>query len=136
MSAQADALKRRAHDFFVRVVALCDGLPRTVAADSIASQLVDSAGSAASNYRAACKGRSRKEFIAKVGIAAEEADESVGWLEALRDARLGNAEEVIRLIREANELASIFVASHKTAEFRLAQEEKLRASQRQVRRRT
>ena len=129
-------MKRRAHDFFVRVIALCDGLPRTMAADSIASQLVDAAGSTASNYRAACKGRSRKEFIAKVGIAAEEADESLGWLEALRDARLGNAEEVSRLIREADELASIFVASHKTAESRLAQEENLRASQRQFRRRT
>jgi four helix bundle protein len=135
MNPQADALKRRAHEFFVRVIALCQDLPKTAAANSIASQLADSAGSAASNYRAACKGRSRKEFIAKIGIAAEEADESLGWLEALRDAKLGNADEVIRLIQEADELASIFVASHKTAESRLAEEEKLRALQKQVRRR-
>lgn len=87
------------------------------------AQLIDSAGSADSNYRACCKGRSRKEFISKIGIAAEEADESLGWLLALRDAGLGDKTEVRELLREANELTAIFVASGKTAKDRLASAE-------------
>jgi four helix bundle protein len=135
MNPRAEDLKRRTHEFFIRVIALSEELPKTMAASSIASQLVDSAGSADSNYRAACKGRSRKDFVSKIGIAAEEADESVGWLKALRDAKLGNAEKVSSLIKEADELAAIFVASHKTAKSRLAQEERTRVAENKARRR-
>lgn len=135
MGEQAEHLKLRAHEFFIRVIKLCQQLPSTREGDSIARQLIDSAGSASSNYRAACKGRSRKEFISKIGIAAEEADESKGWLEALRDASLGEQPEISRLISEANELTAIFVKSHKTAERRLAEEEKREAAERLSRRR-
>ena len=116
MKPETKALQKRTHDFFVRVIALCESLPNTAAARSISEQLLDSAGSTDSNYRGACRARSRKEFIAKVGVAAEEADESLGWLEALRDGKLATGAEVIALIQEADELTSIFVSSHKTAE--------------------
>lgn len=122
MSEKADALKQRTHAFFIRVIALCDTLPQSTAAQSIAAQLIDSSGSTDSNYRAACRARSKKEFVAKIGVAAEEADESLGWLESLRDVRLGEAQEVIALIKEADELTRILVKSHKTAEFNLQQE--------------
>jgi four helix bundle protein len=77
--------------------------------------LLDSAGSTASNYRSACRGRSKREFVAKLGVAAEEADETKGWLEALLDANLGDPDETAKLIKEADELTAIFVASQKTA---------------------
>lgn len=128
MNSRAEQLQQRSHQFFIRVLVLCRSLPRTIGADSIARQLTDSAGSAASNYRGACKARSRREFIAKMSVAAEEADESKGWLEALRDARLSESKDLPALIREANELTAIFVASQKTARRRQADEDHLAAS--------
>jgi four helix bundle protein len=77
--------------------------------------LLDAAGSTDSNYRAACRARSRKEFIAKLGVAAEESDETEGWLQALFEASIGDATETAALIKEADELTAIFVASQKTA---------------------
>jgi four helix bundle protein len=97
------------------VAVLCGRLPRTAPVLAITKQLLDSAGSTDSNYRAACRARSPKEFIAKIGIAAEEADESLGWLQSLRHAQLADGEDLLALIREADELTAIFVASRKTA---------------------
>ena len=116
MKPETEALQKRTQDFFIRVIRLCEALPNKAAARSISDQLLDSAGSADSNYRAACRARSRKEFVAKIGVAAEEADESLGWLEALRNARLSTGDEIVSLIQEANELTAIFVKSHKTAQ--------------------
>ena len=116
MNPKTRALQDRTHDFFIRVIQLCEGLPRSAAAKSISAQLLDSSGGTDSNYRAACRARSRKEFIAKLGTTIEEADESLAWLEALRDAKLGGRDEVLSLVKEADELVSIFVASKKTAE--------------------
>ena len=82
---------------------------------TIMRQLTDSAGSTDSNYRGACRGRTKKEFIAKLGVAAEEADESKGWLIKLLDAGYGDRVETEALIQEAHELTAIFVASEKTA---------------------
>jgi four helix bundle protein len=115
MNSKALALQERAHAFHQKVIRLVDSLPKTAAAESIGSQLVDSAGSASSNYRNACRGRTTAEFIAKIGVAAEEADESKGWLEALAGAKLGNAAFVAELVKEADELTAIFTASEKTA---------------------
>ena len=115
MNPKTKALQDRTHRFFVRVVALCEGLPRTAAARSIGDQLIDSAGSTDSNYRAACRGRSTKEFIAKLGVAAEEADESMGWLQGLVARGLGDVAEAKILAQEANELIAIFVKSQITA---------------------
>jgi four helix bundle protein len=115
MNAKALALQERTGAFYGRVIRFCEALPDHIAVRRIAPQLLDSAGSTDSNYRGACRGRSTKEFIAKVGVAAEEADESKGWLQALADAGLGNITEAIALIKEADELTAIFVASEKTA---------------------
>jgi four helix bundle protein len=81
MNAKAVELQQRTHQFFLRVIRFCESLPRTAAARSISDQLLDAAGGADSNYRAACRARSTREFIAKVGVAAEEADECQGWLD-------------------------------------------------------
>jgi four helix bundle protein len=134
VNPQAEALKQRTHHFFVDVIKFCRTVPRSTEGVSICAQLIDSAGSADSNYGAACKARSRKQFVDKIGIAAEEADESKRWLEALRDVDLGDKKEAARLIAEADELTSIFVKSHKTARARLEQEAERQASERLLRR--
>jgi four helix bundle protein len=129
MNPKTQALLARTHEFFVRVIQFCDTVPEKPAARSICQQLLDSAGSTDSN-RSACKARSRREFIAKIGVAAEEADESLGWLEALRDAGLGDRSAVRLLITEANELTSIFVSSKKTATQRLQEEQRQKSAAR------
>ncbi|HEX9595918.1 MAG TPA: four helix bundle protein, partial [Anaerolineales bacterium] len=71
--------------------------------------------SVGANYRGACRGRSKAEFISKLGTAIEEADESVYWLDMLIDAGMIKADKAGKLIDEANQLVAIFTASHKTA---------------------
>lgn len=115
MHEKTRELQERTHRFFIRIIALCDALPRTDAAKSIGQQLIDSAGSTDSNYRAACRGRSKKEFIAKLGLATEEADECKGWLSALVSRGLGDVAEARVLVNEADELIAIFVKSQITA---------------------
>ena len=115
MNPKAEALQKRIQAFFQRVIRFIESLPDTLVARRLSAQLIDSAGSTDSNYRAACRGRSRREFIAKLGVAAEEADESKGWLDNLRNARLGDAAEAAVLIREADEITAILVASQRTA---------------------
>jgi four helix bundle protein len=82
---------------------------------SMADQLLDAATSAAANYRAAGRARSRAEFVAKLGIVNEESDETVYWLELMRDGNVGDRREVELLIPEATELRAIFAASYATA---------------------
>lgn len=126
MNSKARELQKRTQRFFVRVIAFCDRLPETDAVKSIRGQLLDAAGSVDSNYRGACRARSNAEFTAKVGVAAEEADESKGWLEALVEAGIGDAAEARALINEADELTAIFVASQKTAKLNAAKNRKRR----------
>jgi four helix bundle protein len=116
MNPKALALQKRTRAFLRRVIRFAEELPDHVAVRRIVPQLLDAAGGAASNYRSACRSRSTKEFIAKIGVAAEEADESKGWLEVLVDANLADSLEATPLIREADELTAIFVASRKTAQ--------------------
>jgi len=101
MNPKATALQERTHLFFINVVRLCESLPTTDAARSIARQLIDAAGATDSNYRGACRGRSHREFIAKVAVAAEESDESHGWLLALVDAVICSRDVAGPLIDEA-----------------------------------
>jgi four helix bundle protein len=129
MNPKAVALQKRTHLFFINVLRLCESLPARDAAKSIAQQLMDAAGATDSNYRAAC-GRSRKEFIAKVAVAAEESDESHGWLLALVDAGLCARADADPLIDEANQLTAIFVSSQKTARRREERAEVERRRQR------
>ena len=108
----AEGSSERTRLFALAVLAFCRRLPRTEEALEAARQLRLAANSVRSNYRAARKGRSRAEFQAKLGVAAEEADECVDWLEYLRDARIRH--DAV-LIQEAREVASILTASLKTS---------------------
>ncbi len=110
-----EELKRRTKEFALRVVRLVKALPRTQAGQVIGNQLLRSATSVAANYRAACRARSSADFIYKMGIVEEEADESLFWLEMIVETELMPASRVQGLLQEANELTAIFVASRKTA---------------------
>jgi four helix bundle protein len=118
MNEKARELQERTQQFFLRVSRLCESLPVNCTTRSIIDQLMDSAGSTDSNYHGACKGRSRNEFISKVGVAAEEADESKAWLQKLLARGYGDRNETAALVQEAHELTAIFTSSHKTAKKR------------------
>ena len=108
-------LRNRTKQFALRVLKLCDSLPKTEAARAISRQLLRSGTSVAANYRATSRARSRAEFVAKMGVVVEEADESVFWLELLVESGMIAKARLNDLVAEANELVSIFVASQKTA---------------------
>jgi len=108
-------LLARTKTFGLRILNLVDHLPRTMSGRAIGSQLVRSGTSIGANYRAACRSRSRAEFAAKLGIVAEEADETVYWLELLRDGKLLSEAKLSDLLREANELTAIFTAGRRSS---------------------
>ena len=108
-------LQRRTKQFALRVFKLVDALPRTLAGRAVASQLVRSATSGGANYRAACRAQSRAEFTAKLGTVLEEADESLYWLELIRDGELMPDSKVSLLLKEAGELTAILAAGRKSA---------------------
>src|SRR5438876_3260969 len=111
----ADDLKKRTKQFALRILKLVAALPNTVAGRAIGGQIVRSGTSVGANYRAACRGRSKAEFIAKHGTVEEEADESAYWLELLIDAHLISPPRVMPLLKEANELTAIMAASRISA---------------------
>jgi four helix bundle protein len=111
-------LLTRTKTFSLRISKLVDHLPRTTSGRAIGNQLVRCGTSVGANYRAACRSRSRAEFAARLGIVAEEADETdetVYWLELLRDANLLSKEKLSELLREANELTAIFTAGRRSS---------------------
>jgi four helix bundle protein len=108
-------LKARTKQFALRVIKLVDALPRTIQGRAIANQIIRSATSVAANYRAACRARSRAEFIAKIGIVEEEADETGFWLELIIDSALLTEARIRPLLSEAGELVAIMAASRKSA---------------------
>lgn len=102
-------LKERAKRFSISIVRLYVSLPVTAESQVIGKQLLRSATSVGANTRAAFRGRSNKEFIAKLGIVIEEADESQFWLELIDELELSkDKDKVESLIKEANELTAIF----------------------------
>ena len=107
----ADDLKARTKEFALRVMHVVDALPSSVKARAIASQLMRSGTSVAANYRAACRSRSRAEFISKIGVVQEEADETALWLELIIEDKILSLEKVSPLLNEANELVKIMAAS-------------------------
>lgn len=109
-----EELKERTKRFALRVMKLVDALPNTVSGRAIASQLVRAGTSVGANYRAACRGRSKAEFAAKLGICIEEADECEYWLELIGDGELLPLPKLTELKQEAHELAAIFVSSVRT----------------------
>jgi len=114
MTGNAD-LKARTKSFALRIIKVVDALPNTRAANGLGNQLLRSGPSVGANYRAACRGRSTAEFVAKLGIVEEEADECGYWLELLVDSGLMSKAQLGDLMQEADELVAITVASIKTA---------------------
>ena len=112
---QSEELRQRTKKFAIRVVRIFKALPRTAEAQIIGKQILRSGTSVAANYRAACRARSRAEFIAKIGVVAEEADETVFWLELLIETETVAAAKLSDLMNEARQLAAIFTASQTTA---------------------
>jgi len=110
-----DDLKRRTKQFAIRVIKLVEALPNTRTAYVIGNQLLRARTSVGANYRAACRGRSKPEFIAKLGIALEEADETYYWMELLIDANIMTKNQLAPLMAEADEITAILTASVKTA---------------------
>jgi four helix bundle protein len=115
MKRNSEALKLRTKDFALRVLRLYRSLPKSQEARILGTQLLRSSTSIGANYRAACRGRSRAEFIAKIGIVLEEADEAVFWLELFQEGNIFPAEKLCDLVSETNELVAIFVTSLRTA---------------------
>lgn len=119
----SEELKKRTKRFALDVISLCTGLPQALETRHAVGQVIRSSSSVAANYRSACHGKSKPDFISKLGTVEEEADESGFWLEMLRDiAELRRlkidartSEEIVRLLDEANQLVAITVASRKTA---------------------
>lgn len=108
-------LKIRTRKFAIEILNLVDQLPNKRSAHIIANQLGRSASSISANYRAACRARSHAEFIAKIGIVEEEADETTFWLSLIPETKNMEIEKIASLLNEARELTAIFTASHKTA---------------------
>src|SRR5215469_8806139 len=113
-SEKHDQLRTRAKAFALRVIRMSQALPRTREANVLVQQVLRSATGMAANYRAAGRSRSKAEFIAKIGVVLEEADETVFWLEMLSDSGIVPATKLHDLLAEANELVAIFAASRRT----------------------
>jgi four helix bundle protein len=115
----ADELKKRTKKFALRILKLVAALPNTVQGRTIGGQLARAGTSVGSNYRAACRSRSRAEFIARIGVVLEEADESAYWLELIIEGQLLPAQLVQSLLNEANVLTGIMATSRITASSRV-----------------
>ncbi len=115
MAFQHEELKHRSKAFAIRIVKLFRSLPKSEEARIIGRQVLRSGTSVAANYRAVCRARSRAEFISKIGIVVEEADETVFWLELLVETSIVSPKKMEELLKEANELLAIFAASQRTA---------------------
>src|ERR1051326_4074418 len=115
MESKPQELRDRTKRFAYRIVKLFRSLPRAADAQMVGQQLFRCGTSVAANYRAACNARSKPEFIAKIGIVVEEADESVFWLELLDETEIVPAKRLTGLIQEARELTAIMADSQRTA---------------------
>jgi four helix bundle protein len=114
---QAEELRERTKRFAIRIVYLFRALPKAGEAQVMGRQLLRCGTSVAANYRAVCRARSKAEFIARIGVVAEEADESVLWLEIMEETKVLNPKRLQDISKEARELAAIFSSSHKTSRY-------------------
>src|SRR6202049_242696 len=115
MSSRPEELRDRTKAFALRVIRLFRSLPYRTDTQVLGKQLLRCGTSVAANYRAACRARSKAEFIARIAIVAEEADEAVLWLELLIESGIIKSEMTVALLNEAKELAAILTASRQTA---------------------
>ncbi|WP_445453895.1 four helix bundle protein [Flavobacterium sp. 25HG05S-40] len=114
-----DELKYRTKQFSLMVLSLVEKLPNSISSRVVVNQLAKSATSVGTNYRAVCRARSDKEFIAKLNIVLEEADETQYWLEIIEEMKWINKSELEFLLKESSELVAIFVSTLKTVNNRL-----------------
>ncbi|MCX5867398.1 MAG: four helix bundle protein [Proteobacteria bacterium] len=112
---KSEEFKKRTKRFGLAVIQLTDSLPQKRAADVIGRQLLRSGTSVGANYRAACRARSRSDFISKMKVVEEEADESMYWMELLEEAGIKDKSELKVIMKEAEEILAIVVASIRTA---------------------
>ena len=108
-------LKDRTKRFAVDIINLCRELPTTIDGKTVGHQMIRSGTSVGANYRASCRARSRAEWVARLGVVEEEADETLFWLEVAVEAKLISGNRAQLLLKEADELTAIFVSSLKTA---------------------
>jgi four helix bundle protein len=113
--SKPEEMRDRTKRFALRVIRLFRSLPYRTDTRVLGKQLLRCGTSVAANYRALCRARSKAEFIARIGIVAEEADETILWLELLTESGIIKAELTKELLAEARELAAIFTASQQTA---------------------
>ncbi len=109
-----EQLKLRCKYFALSIIEMTEGLPRKNATFPICNQIIRSSTSVGANYRAALRARSKAEFLAKLGIVEEEADETLYWLELIKDSGLAHSDTIDPIWKECNELLSIFVSTIKT----------------------
>ena len=113
-----EQMKMRTKEFAKQVINLCRQLPNTREGQLIGNQFFRAGTSVGANYRAACRARSRADFVAKLGIVLEETDESLYWLEILAENKIMGAGSLEGLTNEAKQLLAIFVSSLNTAKGR------------------
>ena len=111
----SNELKARTKQFALRTIRLVAELPNNKIGNIIANQLLRSSTSVGANYRSACKARSKADFISKITIVEEEADECIYWFELIVESGMMTNNQVDALINEARELTAIFTAAGKTA---------------------
>src|SRR5262249_38018388 len=126
MSEESEQVKARTMRFALDVCALIKKLPRDEPGRTVKRQLARSSTGVAFNYRASCRARSHKEFTSKIGVVAEEADESQGWLEFIEAAKLVYDSSLKRLVIESTELTKIASASYGTARAKEREERRKR----------
>jgi four helix bundle protein len=110
-----DEMKKRTKQHGLRLIRAVESLPNAFVARHVGGQLLRAGTSVGANYRAACRGRTQAEFIAKLGIVEEECDESIYWMDMLIEAGIMPKAKLAALMTEANETLSIVVASINTA---------------------
>jgi four helix bundle protein len=115
MSSKPEELRDRTKAFALRVIRLFRSLPYRTDTQVLGKQLLRCGTSVAANYRAACRARSKAEFVAKMGLVVEEADETILWIELLTESGIVSVEKTESLLEEARELTAIFTASVRTA---------------------
>jgi four helix bundle protein len=112
------AFKNRTKKLALNVIRVVESLPRSRTADVIGRQLIRSGTSVGANYRAACRGRSTADVIAKLRIVEEEADESIYWMELLTEANIVSEESIAGMLKETDEILAMTVASIRTLQKR------------------
>src|SRR3982751_2422492 len=111
----ADEMRKRTRAFALRVIRLVEALPKVKTADVIGKQLLRCGTSVGANYRASCRAKPQADFVAKMSIIEEEADETIYWIELLVESSLVEKNLVVNLLDEANQIVAIIVSSIKTA---------------------